>query len=84
MKRRKAITLEELSIAGSPEKLMQVYQAMQKEMERVDRTNAAELTNLYAILRRLTAESRTWIKEYEERTGQRIGALKSPRRSAGL
>jgi len=62
----------EMSIAGSPDKLITMMSEMSDVMSKVDMTNAAELINLEFVLRRLLAESRLWIRFYEGRTGQKI------------
>jgi len=62
----------ELSIAGSPDKLIGMMGEIGDIMAKVDQTNAAELINLEFILRRLQAETRVWIRTYENRTGQKI------------
>jgi hypothetical protein len=62
----------ELSIAGSPDKLMAMMRDIEDTMVKVDPKNAAELINLEFILRRLQAEVRLWMKQYEKRTGQKI------------
>jgi hypothetical protein len=62
----------ELSIAGSPDKLIKMMGDIGDIMAKVDVTNAAELTNLDFIIRRLHAEVRLWIKAYEDKTGQKI------------
>lgn len=63
---------KELSIAGSPEKLIEMMGDMGDTMCKVDQKNAAELINLDFIIRRLRAEVRVWMKRYEDRTGQKI------------
>lgn len=63
---------EEMSIAGSPDKLIGMMDEMLKVMGKVDKTNAAELINLEFAMQRLLAESRKWIKIYESKTGQKI------------
>jgi hypothetical protein len=63
---------EEMSIAGSPDKLVKILQDIEKIMATVDTTNCAELINLEFVMQRLLAEARTWIKIYESRTGQKI------------
>lgn len=63
---------KELSIAGSPDKLIAMMGEIGDIMAKVDQTNAAELINLEFIMRRLQAEVRVWIKHYEGRTGQKI------------
>lgn len=63
---------KELSIAGSPDKLIGMMGDIGDIMSKVDHTNAAELINLDFIMRRLHAELRVWIKLYEDRTGQKI------------
>lgn len=63
---------KELSIAGSPDKLIAMMSDIGDVMSKVDQTNAAELINLEFILHRLQAEVRVWKKVYEERTGQKI------------
>jgi hypothetical protein len=76
MKRLSQMTTEEvkqeLSIAGSPEKLIGMMGEIGDIMAKVDQTNVAELINLELILRRLQAEVRTWMRMYEDRTGQKI------------
>ena len=62
----------ELSIAGSPDKLIGMMSEIGDVMAKVDQTNAAELINLDFIVRRLHAEVRMWMKLYEDRTGQKI------------
>lgn len=62
----------ELSIAGSPEKLIKMMSDIGDVMAKVDPKNAAELINLEFILRRMQAEVRVWMKKYEDRTGQKI------------
>lgn len=63
---------DEMSIAGSPDKLIGMLKEMEAIMSKVDSTNSAELINLEFVMQRLLAESRTWIKIYESRTGQKI------------
>jgi hypothetical protein len=63
---------KELSIAGSPDKLIVMMGEIGDIMSKVDQTNVAELINLEFILHRLQAEVRVWKKKYEERTGQKI------------
>lgn len=63
---------KELSIAGAPDKLIEMMGDMGDIMSKVDQTNAAELINLDFIIRRLHAEVRIWMKLYEDRTGQKI------------
>lgn len=62
----------ELSIAGNPKKIMDMYGDMLGIMGRVDETSGAELINLEFLLKRMTAEAHTWIRLYEQRTGQKI------------
>ena len=73
MKQLKKFTLEELSMAGSPEKMMEIYRSMRGKLREVDKTNAAELVNVYYVLQRLLAENHYLVKRYETKTGQRIG-----------
>jgi len=63
---------EELSIAGSPEKIMDMQQRILSIMSEVNDKNAAELINLEFLMRYLTAEAKTWCRLYEQRTGQKI------------
>lgn len=63
---------EEMSIAGSPDKLSGMMDEMLNVMAKVDMTNSAELINLEFVMQRLLAESRVWIKIYESRAGQKI------------
>lgn len=63
---------EQMSIAGNPEKLTAMMQEILGVMSKVDSTNAAELINLEFVMQRMLAESRTWIRIYEQRTGQKI------------
>jgi hypothetical protein len=77
MKRLSQLTTDELkeqlSIAGSPNKLIGMMQDILVIMAKVDQTNAAELINLDLVLRRLQAEVRFWKRQYEDRIGQKIG-----------
>lgn len=63
---------KELSIAGSPDKLIKMMSDIGDIMAKVDATNAAELINLEFILKRKLAEVRVWKKMYESKTGQKI------------
>lgn len=63
---------EELSIAGSPDKIMDMKERIVAIMAEVNSKNAAELINLEFLMERLLAESRTWMKLYGQRTGQKI------------
>jgi hypothetical protein len=68
----KAQMKAEMSIAGDPDKIIAMGGEMLRIMAKVDNTNAAELINLEFLMRRLLAESRTWMKIYCRRTGQKI------------
>jgi len=63
---------DELSIAGNPEKIMTMHNAILSTMSAIDSNNAAELINLYFLMQRMTAEAKTWCRLYEQRTGQKI------------
>lgn len=62
----------EMSIAGSPDKLMDMRERILGIMAEVNDKNPAELINLELLMERLLAESRTWMKLYGQRTGQKI------------
>ena len=63
---------EEMSIAGSPDKLIRLMKDMRKTMSKVDKTNPAELTNIQFVLEELLKISHSWKRQYEKRTGQFI------------
>lgn len=60
-----------MSIAGNPEKITSIMSAMGKEMDKLDRTNAAELNNMLFALDRLKAEVKLYLKWLEDKTGQK-------------
>lgn len=64
---------DEMSIAGSPEKVTTLAKEMYFMIgERLDTTNVAELINIEFALKKVTAEVRREIRKYEKRTGQKI------------
>lgn len=63
---------EEMSIAGSPDKLIRLMKDMRKTMSKVDKTNAAELTNIQFVLEELIKISNSWKRKYMKKTGQII------------
>jgi len=63
---------EQFSIAGNPDKMIMMMQEILSVMAKVNPKNSAELINLEFLMQRMWAESKTWIKLYEQRTGQKI------------
>lgn len=63
---------EQLSIAGDPDKIIDMLAGINYQMARLDRTNAAELTNADFMLRCVLQDLKVFIRAYEQRTGQKI------------
>lgn len=58
---------QEMSIAGSAEKITQLGRDIEKMISAtVDATNRAELTNVEFMLERMTAEVRLWQRMYDD------------------
>lgn len=64
--------LKEMSIAGSPEKVVGVMTEIHDLMAaKLDLTNPAELLNIEFALQRLQAEVKTWLKLLERKNNQK-------------
>jgi len=64
---------EEMSIAGSPDKVMKAMNEMYEVYTNyVDATNGAELLNFDLAIRRILAENKLAIRHLEKRINQKI------------
>ena len=63
---------DQMSIAGSPEKIIGIMNKMIDAAREVDITNAAELINLDMAIKWVHAEAKLWMRMYENRTKQKI------------
>ena len=63
----------EMSIAGSPEKVMKAFDEMLSAYYKsVDKTNGAELINFDLAIRRILAENYWMIKEFQKNKPRRF------------
>lgn len=68
---------EEMSIAGSPDKITELADSLMRQVEsKVDYTNHAELTNMMFALDRIKAEVKGAQRRLEQRTFTKIINLK--------
>lgn len=64
--------LNEMSIAGSPEKVVGIMTELHNIMAtKLDLTNPTELLNMDFALQRLRAEVKIWVRQLEKKNNQK-------------